>query len=134
MNGKPVTAIKTGAKAQGISQDDYIVDQGGESDREVKTRVLEAFNDIVSKSQQAGHSHILIVSHGGPLSIIITWMVEEQKYELPANSPRISKLGNTSVSRVFITGCSGRIEQFNCLNHLSDMMNTSLQNDRGPAV
>jgi broad specificity phosphatase PhoE len=96
--------------------------------------VLEAFNDIVSKSQQAGHSHILIVSHGGPLSIIITWMVEDQKYELPTEPTRIIKLGNTSVTRVFITGCSGRIEQFNCQRHLSDMMDTSLQNDRGPAV
>ncbi|KAG2180725.1 hypothetical protein INT44_003732, partial [Umbelopsis vinacea] len=134
LNGKPVNAIKAGAKSQGIKEADYIVDQGGESDQEVKTRVLEAFNDIVSKSQQAGHSHVLIVSHGGPLSIIISWMVEEQKYELPADPPRIIKLGNTSVTRVFITGCSGRIELFNCQKHLSIMMDTSLQNDRGPAV
>ncbi|KAH8554281.1 histidine phosphatase superfamily [Umbelopsis sp. PMI_123] len=134
LNGQPVTSIKANAKRLRITEEQFIIDQGGESDQEVKSRVLEAFNDIVGKSQQAGHSHILIVSHGGPLGIIVSWMVEEQTYELPANAPRIFKLGNTSVTRALITGCSGRIEQFNCLTHLADMLDTSLQSDRGPAV
>ncbi|GAB5588135.1 hypothetical protein Unana1_03035 [Umbelopsis nana] len=134
LNGKPVSAIKLGARQVGTSDEEFIVDQGGESDQDVEIRVLHAYNEIVNKSLEAGYSHILIVSHGGPLAIIISWMIDKQKYELPAVYSKRGKVGNTSVTTARITSCSGQIEQLNCMKHLEDMMDTMLKSDQGPAV
>lgn len=134
LNGQPVSAIRTNAKLLGVSEEQFIIDQGGESDQDVEDRVLEVYNEIINQSKVAGCSSILIVSHGGPLTIIVRWMIENQKYQLAADVPKRAKLGNTSVTTVHITNCSGRIEQLNCLKHLSDMMYSVLKSDQGPAV
>jgi broad specificity phosphatase PhoE len=134
LNGKPYKTISHSANKLNILEEQLIIEQGGESDEEVKLRVIEAYQEITKTSLEAGHDHILIVSHGGPLAIIMMYITEELDYQWPADCVSSNKMGNTSVTTLRISGCSGQIETFNCIDHLQSMLETSLSSDQGPAV
>lgn len=134
LNGKPYKTISHDARQLIISDEQLIIEQGGESDLDMKLRVKEAYQELTKASIEAGHEHILMVSHGGPLSIIMEYITEELDYQLPVDSIYGNKMSNTSVTTLRMTGCSGQIETFNCIDHLQSMLDTTLSSDKGPAV
>lgn len=134
LSGQPYKTISHNAKHLVISDEQLIIDQGGESDLDMKLRVEEVYQELTKASLEAGHDHILMVSHGGPLAIITVYITEELDYQWPVDCINGNKMSNTSVTTLKMTGRSGQIETFNCVDHLQSMLETSLSSDQGPAV
>ncbi|KAG2178785.1 hypothetical protein INT43_001631 [Umbelopsis isabellina] len=134
LNGQPYKTISHNARHLTITDEQLIIEQGGESELDMELRVKQAYQDLTKASLEAGHEHILMVSHGGPLAAITVYITEELDYQWPVDCITGNKMSNTSVTTLRMTGCSGQIETFNCVDHLQSMLDTSLSSDLGPAV
>lgn len=90
----------------------------GESAEDVQSRVVEYFEKTICAQK---HSHILIVSHHGPLMLLSCYLLG-----IPLSNWRALRMGNAGLSRFDYEEGRFRLTLWNSLSHLGMRTNKTL--------
>jgi broad specificity phosphatase PhoE len=117
LSRKPLKYLSTESQKQGLTIDQLVAANGGESEQVFQKRVQEAWETIIDDALSKQLNSVLVVTHGGPLRHLARiWL--QQHYECVGVVAPVAH-GNTAVTRVDVT--NKRVLEFNSTSHLSSV-------------
>ncbi|KAI8140188.1 histidine phosphatase superfamily [Fennellomyces sp. T-0311] len=125
LSGQPIAHLMTESTRLGQNVDAFVKSCNGETSAEFEYRVIQAYKDILKENESNDSvSHILVVTHGGPLRVLTRYWIEIAKFTTdPVNFGKPGNHGNTAVTCITVPkqqGQGGRIELLNSTTHLGD--------------
>ncbi|ORX49895.1 PGAM-domain-containing protein [Hesseltinella vesiculosa] len=134
LSGQPVATVFH----NGECNDDFIASHGGETTDQFRERVRRGYQKLVQDSMQHKDHHVLVVTHGGPLSSLSAWWVNQLQYQV-ADDAYHRQQGHTNTAittiQVLDNHMSGKIILFNSSSHLTSLADhESMQNNPPPSV
>ncbi|KAG0174375.1 hypothetical protein DFQ28_006643 [Apophysomyces sp. BC1034] len=119
LSRKPIKFLGKESTRLQIDVDELVRRHQGETEQMFESRITLAYEEIVSEAMEANYSHILIITHGGPLYILLLRWTNKLGYKVEDGQINMNRCGNTSVSRVRIhPPHQGTIEFYNSMAHL----------------
>ncbi|KAF7732023.1 GTPase-activating protein [Apophysomyces ossiformis] len=123
---KPIRFLTTESLRLNVDVDELVRRHRGETEDQFANRLIQVYEEIVTEALNANYSHILIITHGGPLHVFMLCWVNRLGYKVADGQINLRRCGNTAVTRICIQGLDqGLIEFYNSMTHLDTTQQTA---------